>query len=550
MLNRILESLDSPRRHLAFLVSLLVLVFALSGVVAYRAMEAERSRSRAVAGVIDRGLERAAGEWASLYYMGLTNTLSDFAGAVVEPLLASGNLSAERIHDRMSGRLVCTYCERDLTFAHVFEISAADRSVRSATGAFDLDLLNEVIDTLLVDRSAVFNDRVKGIVYHGASGGQAHTILATGIMDPDSDEVLSAVGVVLSSESTLDLFESTFVEAQKLTGTATVVERVDSLYNRSVLVGGVHAFGDPIAEGSLNAPQPPIHGLQLAVGLRQSYAEGAYDSATKVIAIVGLLVLIAGLLLIAAAQIRRETQLMRLRADFISSVSHELRTPLAQIRMFVETLLLGRTRTDVERQRSLEIIEQEARRLSHLVENVLLFSKTEGGRMPRIAPEPTDLAADIRRAVDGFSLLSRSRSAELRTELQENVTAQVDRGALRQILVNTIDNALKYGPEGQRITVGAALFDDMARVWVDDEGPGIPEEARARVFESFYRLPRERQTAVPGSGIGLSVVRELARLHGGEVWAEEAPGGGARIVVQFPDAYLRSHSAGAMAAAS
>src|SRR5690606_21391294 len=204
----------------------------------------------------------------------------------------------------------------------------------------------------------------------------------------------------------------------------------------------------------------------------------------------------------------------------------------------------------LERRRSLEVIEQEARRLSHLVENVLLFSKSEGGRRPRVAPEPTPFAEEIRRAVESLSLLCRNRSAEVRLELQEDITVPVDRMALRQILINLVDNALKYGPAGQRITVGAALFDDVARVWVDDEGPGIPPEERVRVFDSFYRLPREADSRVAGSGIGLAVVRELARLHGGDAWAEAAPGNGARIVVQFPDAYLRTRESGNLAVAS
>src|SRR5690606_24673188 len=101
-----------------------------------------------------------------------------------------------------------------------------------------------------------------------------------------------------------------------------------------------------------------------------------------------------------------------------------------------------------------------------------------------------------------------------------------------------------------RITVGLALYDSAARIWVDDEGPGIPAADRERVFDSFVRLRRELEARVTGSGIGLSVVRELARLHHGEVRAESAPGGGARIVVEFPGAYLRAETPSEMSAAS
>jgi signal transduction histidine kinase len=204
----------------------------------------------------------------------------------------------------------------------------------------------------------------------------------------------------------------------------------------------------------------------------------------------------------------------------------------------------------VERRRSLEIVDQEARRLTHLVENILLFSKSESGRRPPITPEPTDLAAEVRRAVESFGPLCRTREIDVRTELQDRIVVAVDRGALRQVMVNLLDNALKYGPAGQRVTVGVALFDETARVWVDDEGPGIPAAARDKVFESFYRLQRDIESRSSGSGIGLAVVRQLAHLHGGDSRAEAAPGGGARIVVEFPDAYLRSEKSADFAAAS
>jgi signal transduction histidine kinase len=206
--------------------------------------------------------------------------------------------------------------------------------------------------------------------------------------------------------------------------------------------------------------------------------------------------------------------------------------------MFAETLMLGRVRSEVERHRSLEIIDQEARRLTHLVENVLLFARAER-RSSRINLQRIDLAADVRDAIHGFAILSRSRAIEIRPELQEGITAPVDRGALRQILLNLLDNAVKYGPLAQRVTVGMALFDRSVRVWVDDEGRGIPVADRHRVFDSFYRLERDVASPVAGSGIGLSIVRELVILHNGRVWIEDAPGAGARVIVEFPNASLR-----------
>jgi signal transduction histidine kinase len=236
---------------------------------------------------------------------------------------------------------------------------------------------------------------------------------------------------------------------------------------------------------------------------------------------------------------KRESEIARVRADFVSSVSHELRTPLAQIRMFTETLLLGRTRNDSERKRSLEIIDQEAKRLTALVDNVLHVSRAERGAA-RLAPTAMPLSPVAREVVDTFAQLPRSRGVEYRTELEDRLIAQVDANAFRQILLNLLDNAVKYGPSQQRIYVGLAMFEQHARLWIDDEGPGIPLRERERVFEPFYRSSLHHDSKVVGTGIGLAVVRELAGLLGGSVWAEDAPGGGARVIVEFPEAYLRA----------
>lgn len=257
---------------------------------------------------------------------------------------------------------------------------------------------------------------------------------------------------------------------------------------------------------------------------------------------IGLMVLASLLLLVVLVLTKRESELAQVRADFVSGVSHELRTPLAQIRMFTETLLLGRVRNEAERKRSLEIIDQEAKRLTALVDNVLHLSRAERGAV-RLTPAATPLAPAVREVIETFAQLPRSRGVEFRGELEDRLIASVDPNALRQILLNLLDNAVKYGPPRQRVYVGLAMFEEHARLWVDDEGPGIPVRERERVFEAFYRATTNLDSKVVGTGIGLAVVRELAGLLGGKVWAEDAPGGGARIVVEFPEAYLRAAEA-------
>ncbi len=251
--------------------------------------------------------------------------------------------------------------------------------------------------------------------------------------------------------------------------------------------------------------------------------------------ILSLLGLTAALIGTALFQLRRESQLTQLRTDFISGVSHELRTSLAQIRMFSETLTLGRVRSEEERRRSLAIIDQEARRLTHLVENLLHFSRSER-QTAHIAPEPTALAPLVQEVIDGFAPLAAARGVTLAASVPEDLVVPADPGAVRQMLLNLLDNAVKYGPAGQEVRIGATRENGVARLWVADRGPGIPRADRERVWERFWRLERDRDSSVAGSGIGLAVVRELADLHHGRAWIDDVgpDGAGTRVVIELP----------------
>jgi signal transduction histidine kinase len=218
----------------------------------------------------------------------------------------------------------------------------------------------------------------------------------------------------------------------------------------------------------------------------------------------GLTVLTAGLVFIAIVQLRREHELGRLRADFISGVSHELRTPLAQIRMFGETLLLGRVRSPAEHERSLAVIVQESRRLTHLIENVLQFSRADrGASSVSIASVRVDTL--LRDILDGFAPLASSRRMSIVRRIEYGLTVPVDAEAFRQIILNLLDNAVKYGPQGQTVMVRAQCEGDVARIAIDDEGPGVPPEHAARIWQPFYRATRD--AAVSGTGIGLAIVK-------------------------------------------
>ena len=250
--------------------------------------------------------------------------------------------------------------------------------------------------------------------------------------------------------------------------------------------------------------------------------------------ILGMFLLTAGLIVAALMQFRREQELDRLRTEFVSNVSHELRTPLAQIRMFAETLLLGRVRSDEEHRQSLVIMDKETRRLTNLVENILLFSRSERQTM-QLEYQAVELRGLLDEVVESFRPLAEAQRVSV-TVTSDAMTLNADPAAVRQIVLNLLDNAVKYGPTGQQVQVGAELRDGWARVTVEDEGPGIPEADRSRVWERFGRLERERKSSNAGTGIGLAVVRDLTLLHDGRAYIETGDQGGARFVIEFPGA--------------
>jgi len=241
-----------------------------------------------------------------------------------------------------------------------------------------------------------------------------------------------------------------------------------------------------------------------------------------------IMVMVFVLMLTALWLFRREQAIMRLRNDFVSQVSHELRTPLTQIRMFAETLLLGRTRTEQESRRSLQIIDRESKRLSHLVDNILRFSNiSDTTQIDRhwqsLAPILEEVCETTQATCD---------DVVIQIEADPGARANVDADALRQVMLNLLDNALKYGPQQQQILVTLTSAGHYTQISVTDQGPGIPPDEQDRVWTAFYRLRREQDTAISGTGIGLYVVRELVEAMDGRCSIGET-GTGTRINIEF-----------------
>jgi two-component system phosphate regulon sensor histidine kinase PhoR len=260
------------------------------------------------------------------------------------------------------------------------------------------------------------------------------------------------------------------------------------------------------------------------------------------VVLVGLsgLVIIAGLLVVLVAA-ARERKLSSLKSDFVANVSHELKTPLSLVRMFGELLQSGRVESDEKRRQYLQIIVSESERLGGLIENVLDFAKVERGKA---AYDFTDSSVSdvITRAVEACRLRADRDGVELSLELAPELpNAELDERAIEIAIINLVDNALKYAPDGRRVCITGQIIKGSIEVRVTDEGAGIPADDRKRIFERFVRGKSALDKQVRGSGIGLALVKHIAEAHGGRAWVEPGMPSGSCFVLTIRTATSRGN---------
>lgn len=232
----------------------------------------------------------------------------------------------------------------------------------------------------------------------------------------------------------------------------------------------------------------------------------------------------------------RLKQLESTRQEFVANVSHELRTPLSLIKGFVETLLDG-ARNDPElATRFLRTIEKHTDRLTYLIEDLLTISRLESGQIVMNLHE-VELREEVAHVIDDLQARAADKKITLHNSLPGEVRARADTDRLQQVLFNLIENAIKYGRvEGSVIIGGEMNSAAMVEFWVKDDGPGIPMEAKDRIFERFYRVDRARSRETGGTGLGLSIVKHIVQAHGGEVWVKSELGQGSTFFFTLPQA--------------
>jgi signal transduction histidine kinase len=250
------------------------------------------------------------------------------------------------------------------------------------------------------------------------------------------------------------------------------------------------------------------------------------------------LFLILGITLFGAyilwRDVRREVQLAEMRSQFVSSVSHELKTPLTAIRMFAETLRLGRSKDEKTQEEYLDTIVNESQRLTRLLNNVLDFSKIEQGKRT-YRPEGASLYEIIQSAARAMEYPLSQQGFKLNIQTEEGLPeVQVDHDAIEQALLNLLHNAMKYSGNSRDIELRLRRENNNALIQVMDGGIGVDSQEKDRIFEKFYRIPSPENERIVGTGLGLALVSHIVKEHGGHIELESIPGKGSTFSIYLP----------------
>lgn len=281
---------------------------------------------------------------------------------------------------------------------------------------------------------------------------------------------------------------------------------------------------------------PSFRGLKLHLRYRErSIADDVRRWKLGTTALIGFIDLMLGAgLYLVYANVRREMHLSRLKSDFVANVSHELKTPLALIRLYSETLEMGRVASPERAHEYYRVISKESQRLTQLINNILDFSRIEAGRK-EYSFQPTSVARVVEDVIEAYRFQIEQQGFVLETAIAGDLPdVDADQEALSQAVINLVNNAIKYSRDQKWVRVEVRRDGGAVHVAVSDRGIGIARDQQKRIFEKFYRAEDSLVHETKGSGLGLSLVRHIMEAHGGEVRVESASGRGSTFTLVLP----------------
>ena len=237
--------------------------------------------------------------------------------------------------------------------------------------------------------------------------------------------------------------------------------------------------------------------------------------------------------IIVLQDITRQSKLDNMRKEFVANVSHELRTPLTNVKTYAETLLDGALDDRETATRFLKVINDEAERMSLLVSDLLELSRIDSKHVA-LEMDVVDLVALMRLAVRQGQILADQKSQKIDfTPLDAACFIDANASRINQVVSNILSNSIKYSPESTTVKITMETTEKYYRVFIQDQGMGIPPDSLNRIFERFYRVDKARARALGGTGLGLAIVKEIMEEHGGRVYASSQPGQGTTMVLRF-----------------
>jgi signal transduction histidine kinase len=269
--------------------------------------------------------------------------------------------------------------------------------------------------------------------------------------------------------------------------------------------------------------------------------DAQFDADDKLLSTIFIIIAVLCVPIVASAtlmvvhMILRESSEARKKVDFVSNVTHELKTPLTSIRMFVETLKLGRVKNPEQINSCLDTIMSETERLGALIDHVLSFSKVEN-QVKKYNYQLANLAQVARDTIALFKAQMSGQDGEIRLKIMPGVPSEAtfDKDAIREVILNLLSNSIKYSGDDKFVTVMVGTDKNDLFVEVADRGIGIPAEDQSRIFEKFYRVDQALSRKVDGTGLGLAICKEIVDAHEGRITVESVWGKGSRFTVYIP----------------
>lgn len=315
------------------------------------------------------------------------------------------------------------------------------------------------------------------------------------------------------------------------------INQISTKFDYEIALAGADIKGSFLDGESIiqNNFSPFFKSKVIQVKLKNPDIIEKYVFERKITTAVGLFLLCGAMLIGLFTLVRdekRKKQMSRLRSDFVSNVTHELKTPLTSINMFAESILLGRVKSEKDLKKYANVIVKESERLKRMINNILDFSKKENNKLS-YHPKACDLVEVVDATMKEMNYWLEINKFEVTLDLQQKIIAVIDPEGIKQVLSNLISNAIKYSVIKKKLIVRLYKKEGKAFIEVEDYGIGIPKEKQKNIFEKFYRVNSDKNENIGGTGLGLTVSKDIIEAQNGKLLVSSIINKGSTFTIEL-----------------